>query len=220
MIMKNNIYKSSQYLAMALSVALLIVTAGCKKTGSNPPVIKSIRNYAASPGDSLVSAIGPGQWVVITGYNLTGAVNIYFDGVASSFNDALFSDTSAVVLIPSVIAFPSVAAKELNTIQYVTTHGQTTFSFSILPPAPTITSVSNENANPGDTVTIYGLNFFFVSDLNFAGTAITSYTAAGDGTSVTFILPTLSQSGPASITTKSGSFTTLYNVNDVETNML
>ena len=102
-------------------------------------------------------------------------MNIYFDGVASSFNDALFSDTSAVVLIPSVIAFPSVAAKELNTIQYVTTHqvSKTTFSFSILPPAPTITSVSNENANPGDTVTIYGLNFFFVSDLNFAGTAIT-----------------------------------------------
>lgn len=216
--MKNYIYNT---LLTVLVAGLVITQAGCKKnSGPGAPVITSVRNYAPSPGDSLLHSVGPGQWVVISGNNLKGALEIYFDGTAASFNDGLFSDTSAVVLIPAVIAFPSVPTSELNTINYVTTHGQTTFKFSILPPAPTITSISNEEANPGDTVTIYGLNFFFIQSLSFAGTAITSATAAANGTSVSFILPTLSQSGPVSITTKSGSFTTLYNVNDVETGML
>ncbi|HWK06745.1 MAG TPA: glycan-binding surface protein [Puia sp.] len=219
--MKNIIYTACHWVLTAVTACLLISQAGCKKnSGQAAPVITSIRNYAASPADSLVHKIGPGQWIVISGHNLKGAAGIYFDGVAASFNDALFSDTSAVVLIPSVIAFPSVPAKSLNTITYVTTHGQTVFSFSILPPAPTISSISNENANAGDTVTIYGLNFFFIQGLSFAGTSIASYTANSTGTSVSFVLPTLSQSGPVSITTNSGSATTLYNVNDVETGML
>jgi hypothetical protein len=219
--MKNMLaLRTRHYLVIAWAFGLLLTAAACHKTGASAPVIKSIRNYAASPGDSLIGSAGPGQWVVISGYNLTGAVSIDFDGVEASFNPGLFSDTSAVVLIPAVIAFPSVPSKQLNTVTYSTTHGQATFSFSILPPAPTITSISNENANAGDTVTIYGLNLFFIQNMTFAGTAITSYTEAGDGTSVSFILPTLSQSGPVAITTKSGSVTTLYNVNDVETGML
>lgn len=218
--MKKNIYKNGLLLVTALSALLLVAVTGCKKTTLSAPVIKSIRNYAASPGDSLLNSAGPGQWVVISGSNLKGALAIYFDSTASSFNDDLFSDTSAVVLIPAVIAFPTIPARSLNTITYVTTHGQTTFSFSLLPPAPTISSISNENANTGDTVTIYGLNLFFIQSLSFAGTPITTYTATNDGTSVSFVLPALSQSGPVILSTKSGTVRTLFNVNDVETGML
>ena len=204
-----------------LLLCLLAGLAACKKDVATTPVIRQIRNYAPKPGDSLVNTIGPGQWVVISGSNLKGALQIYFDGTQSSFNDALFSDTSAVVLIPSVIAFPLVATGDLNTIRYVTTHGETTFSFKIAPPAPTIISISNENANPGDSVRIYGLNFFFIQNVTYAGTAITHYSGADDGTYIAFIVPpALSQGGIVSVTTGSGTASTKYNVNDVETGVL
>ncbi|HWV69229.1 glycan-binding surface protein, partial [Chitinophaga sp.] len=98
--------------------------------------------------------------------------------------------------------------------------GATTFTFSIAAPPPSITAVSNENANEGDSVYISGLNLFFIKDFTFAGTAITKFAESSDGTSVGFVLPKLSKSGPVVITTKSGTATTPYNVNDDKTGVL
>jgi hypothetical protein len=217
--MKKLVYNANKYLLLVLLGTVVSVLAGCKKDASSStgtPVITNIRDYVAHPGDSIISRVGTGQWVVITGHNLRGALNIYFDGVAASFNDAWSSDTAALALIPSVIAFPSVPAKELNTITYVTTHGQTTFSFPIIAPAPSITGVSDEDANPGDSVKIYGFNFFFIKSLTFAGVPITGYTSSTDGTSITLAVPAgIPQTGGlVSVTTNSGSATTVYNVED------
>jgi hypothetical protein len=190
--MRKLLYNANNYLLLLLLAVVFIAQSGCKKDqtyNTGTPSITRVRNYVAKPGDSILSRVAPGQWVVITGLNLKGALQIYFDGTKSSFNDALFSDTSAVVLIPAVIAFPSVAASQLNTIRYVTTHGETTFSFSIIAPAPTISDISNEGANPGDSVTISGLNFFFVKSINYAGKAVTGFTASNDGTSIRIAVP-------------------------------
>jgi hypothetical protein len=203
-----------------LMAILLIAMGSCKKETTNPPVIKAVRNYVAHPGDSLITQTGPGQWIVISGANLKGALRITFDGVAASFNEALFSDTSAVVLIPAVIAFPIVPANQLNTISYVTAYGQTSFKFGIFPPGPSITGVSNENANPGDSITLYGLNFFFIQNISFAGTPIKAFTGAIDGTFISFVVPAGAQSGPVTVTTQVGTATTPYNVNDVEKGVL
>lgn len=200
--------------------ATFLTLPGCKKESVTGPVITGVRNYAPAPGDSVLTSLIPGQWVVLSGNNLTNAVQISFDGVPATFNGSLFSDTSAVVLVPAVIPFPSVPAEKLNTIYYVTTEGATTFSFNIAAPPPTISSVSNENANMGDSVYIYGLNFFFIEQITFAGTPVTTYAASGDGTAIGFVLPVLSQSGPVIITTKSGADTTAYNVNNASTESL
>ncbi|NII29729.1 hypothetical protein HB364_31920 [Pseudoflavitalea sp. X16] len=203
----------------SLAVAYILLCA-CKKDTSNSPVITGVRNFSPAPGDSVLNSLEPGQWVVLLGHSLKGATQIAFNGVPASFNSALFSDTSAAVQVPSVIPFPSVPAEQLNTIRYVTPEGATTFTFKIAAPAPTITSVSNENANEGDSVRIYGLNFFFIKSISFAGTAVTAYAGTTDGTSVGFKLPALTQSGPVIITTQSGADTTVYNVNDVTTGVL
>nr|WP_240915367.1 glycan-binding surface protein [Chitinophaga oryziterrae] len=108
----------------------------------------------------------------------------------------------------------------LNTIRYVTKQGTTTFTFNIVAPSPTISSISNENANEGDSVYIHGLNLFFINELTFAGTTITDYTAATDGTAIGFVLPALTQSGPVVIDTKSGIVSTAFNVNDPTTGVL
>ncbi|WP_439696816.1 glycan-binding surface protein [Mucilaginibacter sp. AW1-7] len=223
--MKKLIYHIKGCLVLALLAAVVVMQPGCKKDASpskGTPVITAIRNYVAHPGDSLLSSVGTGQWVVISGKNLKGALAINFDGVKGSFNDAWFSDTSAIVLIPAVIAFPSVPSDKLNTIQYVTNHGQTTFSFPIVAPAPTITGVSNEDANPGDSVKINGLSFFFIKSVTYAGINITSYKSSNDGTSISLAVPAgVTQTGGiVSVTTKSGSATSVYKVHDFVTGVL
>jgi len=219
--MKKLLYNVNNYLLLVIIAAILFSLPACKKESSSTgtPVITSIRNYVSHPGDSLLSKVGTGQWVVISGQNLKGALHIYFDGVLASFNDAWFSDTSAVVLIPSVIAFPSVPSKTLNTITYVTTHGQTTFSFPIVAPAPSISGISDEDANPGDSVKIYGFNFFFVQSLTYAGLAVTGYTPSNDGTYISLAVPSgvTQNGGIVSVTTKSGTASTVYTVHDFVT---
>lgn len=205
----------------ALAVIFTGTQSACKKdVTTGAPEITSVRNYAASPADTLVNTITTGQRVVLIGHNLKDAVQISFNGVPASINSVLFSDTSATVLVPAVIPFPSVPAESLNTIRYITRQGATTFSFSIAAPPPSITAISNENANEGDSVYISGLNLFFIKQLTFAGTAITHFAESSDGTSVGFILPALTQAGPVVITTKSGTATTPFNVNDDKTGVL
>jgi len=212
-------YRSLLFLAFA--AAFVWIQSGCKKeTTEGAPVITSVRNYAAAPADTLVNNITTGQRVVLIGHNLKNAVQISFNGIPATINSVMFSDTSATVLVPAVIPFPSVSAEDLNTIRYVTPQGATTFSFGIVAPPPTITAISNENANEGDSVYINGLNLFFINEITFAGTAITKYTTAGDGTSIGFVLPALTQSGPVVVTTKSGMVATPFNVNDGTTGVL
>jgi len=202
--------------------AVLLLFAACKKTGSSGPVLTGVRYYAPAPDDTAMASLTPtGQWVVLEGRNLQNAVQILIDGVPASFNHALFSDTSAVVQLPSVIPFNSVAAGDANTIKYTTTSGSTTFSFNIVVPPPAITTISDEMANPGDSVWIRGANFFLISSINFAGADVTSYNVSEDGTTLAFVVPPLSGAGgPLSITTKSGTTATPFNVEDNTTGVL
>lgn len=287
----------ARLLFLPLLLMIVALLPACKKNGSenSPPVITGVRNYVASPNDTVLhSAIANGQWVVITGQNLQNATQINFDGVAASFNAALFAPNSAVVQIPSIV-FSTIDTTKLYTINYKTTAGSTTFSFKLGPAAPTITAISNVFANPGDSVYIYGTNLVLVKSfsyagtaissfksnlagtalgflmptqtpldqvliatksgstafkivatptitgvsnenankgdsvyiygtylkniqsLTFAGTAITSFVSYSNGNSVGFVLPALTQSGPASVTTKFGTAATVYNVNDIAT---
>jgi hypothetical protein len=213
--------------SLLLTCLVMIAAAysGCQKDikySTATPVINRIRSYVASPGDSVLKRVGTGQWIVISGQNLKGALQINIDGVKASFNDAWFSDTSAIVLIPSVIAFPTVPANQLNTIQYITTHGQTTFSFPIVAPAPTISGISDESANPGDSVRIMGFNFFFIQSITYAGLPITSYSPSIDGTSITLAVPAgvTQTGGVVSVVTKSGTATTVYTVHDFVTGVV
>jgi len=219
--MKKSNHHIKSCLLLALFATVVFIQSGCKKDASSSskgtPVITAIRNYVAHPGDSLLTSVGTGQWVVISGKNLKGALAINFDGVKASFNDAWFSDTSAIALIPAVIAFPSVPSDKLNTIQYITNHGQTTFSFPIVAPAPSISGVSDESANPGDSVKINGLSFFFIKSVNYGGVDITSYKPSNDGTSISLAVPAGVTKGTVTVTTKSGTATTAYNVHDFVT---
>lgn len=193
-------------------VTLLLIA--CDPNDENPPVLTGVRNYAPSPNDSVLQSLQPGQWVILTGHNLSGATRIVINGVPTNFNNSLFSDTYAVIQVPAVIPFPIIPAEMHNKITYVTNGGSTTFSFDIVAPAPTITGISNENANVGDIVRINGTNLFLLTKLSFAGTEITEYSSSPDGTYVSFVLPALNGSGPVVVENKTGGSSTVFNVND------
>ncbi|HLO38820.1 MAG TPA: hypothetical protein VK173_10020, partial [Lacibacter sp.] len=125
------------FLLFSVIIALILLMSACKKTAEPAPVITNVINYVASPGDSVLTGLVPdGQWVAITGQHLQNAIQITFNGVPASFNNALFSSTSVVVQIPSIV-FSTIDTNKLNTIEYTTPGGTTIFSFKLAPAAPT-----------------------------------------------------------------------------------
>jgi hypothetical protein len=202
----NNIYKRNYgVLFFCVSMALILLMSACKKSVDGSPVITEVRNYVASPGDTVLSGVVPdGQWVVITGQNLQNALQITFNGVPATFNNALFASNSVVVQIPSIV-FSTIDTNKLNTIEYTTPGGTTTFSFKLTPSVPTITAISNVFANPGDSVFIYGANLVLVQSFSYGGTNIASFKSDYYGTSLGFVMPSPAPtSGDVVVTTKSG----------------
>lgn len=215
--MKKNItYKHLRYLLLSCMGLSLMMLCACEEDERNAPMLTGVRNYAPSPDDTVLQSLQPGQWVTLTGRNLSGAKRIIINGVSVGFNSSLLADRYAVVQVPAVIPFPIIPDEMQNKITYVTDAGSTTFDFDVTTPAPVILSISNENATAGEEVFVYGSNLFLIKKLNFAGREITEYTSANDGTYVSFILPELTESevGPVIVETKSGGDTTVYNVND------
>ena len=192
-------------LLLSVAMSLIVLMTSCKKTAEPAPVITSVINYVASPGDSVLSGLVPdGQWVAITGQHLQNALQITFNGVPATFNNALFSSNSVVVQIPSIV-FSTIDTNKLNTIEYTTPGGTTIFTFKLTPAAPTITAISNVFANPGDSVFIYGENLVLVQSFSYGGTNIPSFKSDYYGTSLGFVMPNPAPtSGNVVVTTKSG----------------
>jgi hypothetical protein len=209
---------NSRFLLLCVAVSSLVA---CKKSASTGPVITGVRNYAPAPNDTVLTSLTPaGQWVVLEGRNLKDAEQVLIDGIPVTFNYGLFSDTSAVVQVPTVIPFNTVPTADQNTIKYITTSGSTTFTFNISVPPPVVTTISNEMAVPGDSVRITGANFFLINDLSFAGVSISAYNVSSDGTTLGFVAPQTTGGAPLVITTKSGTYTSPFNVEDSITGVL
>ena len=166
------------------------------KLGPAVPSVVGVSNLFANPGDS----------VYVFGANLFFVQRFSYRGIPiQSFK----LDTSGIS-----IGFIMPATTTNDEVAITTKSGSVNYKIVA---TPTITGVSNENANPGDSVYVYGVYLKNIQTLTYAGTAITSYKSSANGSSVGFVLPALTHSGPIFLTTQFGSVTTPYNVNDVET---
>jgi hypothetical protein len=193
------------FLFFSVIMALILLLPACKKNIEQGPVITGVINYVASPNDTALTGVVPdGQWVVITGQNLQNALQIKFNGVPASYNNALFASNSVVVQIPSIV-FSTIDTNKLNNIEYTTPGGTATFSFKLTPAVPTITAISNVFANPGDSVFIYGANLVLVQKFSYGGTNIASFKSDYYGTSLGFVMPNPAPlGGDVVVTTRSG----------------
>jgi hypothetical protein len=164
------------------------------KLGPAAPTVTAISNVFAAQGDS----------VHLFGTNLVLIQRFLYGGTPISSFKSNLDGTSLGFLMP--------AQTPTDQILVVTKSG--TVNLKIVA-TPTITGISNENANQGDSVFVYGTYLKDIQSLSFAGTPITSFKESSDGGSVRFVLPALTQSGPVSVTTKFGTTATVYHVNDV-----
>ncbi|MBN9383758.1 MAG: IPT/TIG domain-containing protein [Chitinophagaceae bacterium] len=186
-----------QLLQCPLVMILLLLSASCNK--SNPPVTPppTITNITPNSGSAGVT-------VTITGtdFGATAADNtVKFNGTAASITSA--STNSLVVVAPAGGTTGSVT---------VTTKGGTAngpvFTYVVIPPPPTITSISPVSGSVGTTVTINGTNFKTTATDNtvkFNGTAATVQTATA--TVLTVLAPVSGTTGAVTVTTSDGTAT-------------
>jgi hypothetical protein len=181
------------------------------------PIISTVRYYADAPNDTIMNSIRPGQTINIVGFNLENPASIAFQGIEADLNSVIYTDTSAIVQVPVNLAGSDDAL--VDRITYTNSVGTVAFRIKILGP-PIITAVSYEIPKAGDIVYLYGRNFVDVESITFAGETISDYEISPDSASARFVAPALTQSGPVVITTPAGSYTTLYNVNDLTTRVV
>lgn len=98
-----------------------------------PPLITRVRNYDASPNDTIVNSVAPGQLINLVGFNLKGATSINFQGVDADLTGVVYTDSSAVVKVPD--DFSGGDASLANKITYTTTIGTVTYAIPIFDPA-------------------------------------------------------------------------------------
>lgn len=134
-----------------------MIAAVLSLSGCNPdedvasPVIAEVRNYAASPNDTLVQELETGQWVVLTGRNLDNAVAAFFGQTQATINSALVTGQNMIIQVPS-ISFQSVPRDMVNEIILVDKNGMATTYAINIKGAPVIAEVRNYDASPNDTI--------------------------------------------------------------------
>ncbi len=149
--MKKIIYNRICFLLFCGVAAVSLLLSGCEKDEvAAPPVITEIRNYAASPSDTLVQTLIAGQWVVLLGQNLGAVSQVYFGSIPASINQTLMTAQSIVVKVPT-IPFDSVARDKVNIVTVVGGSGSASFTINITG-APMISRVRNYAAAPKDTI--------------------------------------------------------------------
>ncbi|THU40222.1 hypothetical protein FAM09_10140 [Niastella caeni] len=215
--------RTNKLITFILLAAVVCAQYACKKNSSEAPVITGIRASTPAPNDTALTKAGPGQVVIIQGANLASAKQIFFNGYPAPFNPALFANNAIIVAIPADMPFAKLNPDDLNKVKVITPDGEAEFSFPIVPFAATITAMSNENALPGDRVTIYGSNFFFVKKVIFPdGKEVTTNLTANDaGNQLQVTVPAgVTTGGPITIETSYGTATSVLLFNELTQGVL
>jgi len=136
-------------------------------TGIATTVTNPNYNPQVTAFDSTTATGNLGNYYAIIGTNLGSTTKIVINGVSVYFNRALNSNTSVVFAIPSTIPY---VQPQPNTIVLTTLSGTVTYKFTVLPPAPTIMSVSDYDFTAGSKITLTGKGFASVSAIKLKAT--------------------------------------------------
>lgn len=208
--MSKKLYNRIHCLLLVLLAATFMLPACKKDLNNKPPVITGVRNYAASPNDTVVQTVNTGQWIVVQGNNLSGVTQALFGGIPAAINTTLLTNESIVIQIPS-IPFQSVAKDKLHEITVVSESGTATYKINITGP-PVISHVRNYDAAPNDTlldaiaigqhVNLIGYNLKGATKIAFQGLEIDLSGVVYTDTSVIVNVPSDFTSADASLANK------------------
>ncbi len=124
------------------------------------PTIDYVRPVDAASKDSLLTAASLNNTICIVGRNLRSVTQINFNDQPAVLNTSYMTDNTIIVTVPKAIP------NEVSDKIYFITSKQDTvaYDFKTIVPAPTINSMSNEWAAPGEEVTIKGDYFLDYDD--------------------------------------------------------
>ena len=172
-----------------------VTTAGGTDSKSFSVIPDAPGSITMTPSSGTVGAT-----VIAAGSNLGNVSSVTVGGVSAkiSANDA----TSVTFTIPVGVSLGT------QTVAVTTSGGTANANFTVLPNAPTITSLSASGGKAGDLITINGTNLATVSDVSFNG-ASTSLNIVGvvktDTALTVYVPPTTT--GTITVTTAGGTAT-------------
>lgn len=130
-----------------------------ESTGGKP-TIQYVRLADVTAKDSLLSGAFMQTPICIVGENLRSIVKLYFNDQKAVLNTSYMTDNTLIVSVPG-----GIPTDVTDKIYFVTSGNDTvSYDFKVLVPAPSVASISNEFARPGDLVSING--DFFLDDPN------------------------------------------------------
>jgi hypothetical protein len=169
-----------------------VVQFGCKKNSTGgTPVVKDVRSVTPSEADSFFTQALPGSLIVIQGSGFSGLQAVYFNDTAANFNPVYATDNNIIVTIPATAQTAATNSKVPSQIKIVTSHGTGYYSFSLVLPPPTISSIALDNT--GTILTINGTNLIGINKITFPignSDTATGYTVNTTNTQITAGVPT------------------------------
>lgn len=155
------------------------------------PTLKYVRSPLPEEADSLLVGAYLGNTVCLVGDNLRSIYELYFNDQKATLNTSYMTDHTVLVDIPK-----NIPEEVTNKIYMITKSGEKVdFDFSVMVPAPVVSSMSCEYAPAGSEAVLYGdyfvddpnvpLTISMPEDITVEGEQITSITK----TAVKFIVP-------------------------------
>lgn len=155
------------------------------------PTLKYVRSPLPEEADSLLVGAYLGNTVCLVGDNLRSIYELYFNDQKATLNTSYMTDHTVLVDIPK-----NIPEEVTNKIYMITKSGaKVDFDFSVMVPAPVVSSMSCEYAPAGSEAVLYGdyfvddpnvpLTISMPGDITVEGEQITSITK----TAVKFIVP-------------------------------
>ena len=155
---------------------LLLIVAGSYSITScsddekiGAPVITQVRLIDPAHRDSTFTEAFPGVKIVVEGQNFKDLRSVSMNNTVVSINPAYVRDGSIIVEIPEDLPLHGTDASLPNQIKVTTAHGEATYSFTFLSPAPVITQFNfSLPATEGEMLDIIGSNFYNIQKVVFA----------------------------------------------------
>jgi hypothetical protein len=200
--MKN--IKKKRYGQMLISGLILFIGILSQSCDDNPdkyvitdgiPEVYYIRVPNPESSDSLLVAAYMNNTIALIGENLTSIKEMWFNDKKAILNSSFITYNTLLVNVPNEI--PSVVS---NKIYMITKNNDTiAYDFSVLVPAPVVSSISCEYAHDGDIATLYG--DYFIDDPNvpltisMPGNISVTEIISIEKTKIVFKIPNGSQKG-------------------------
>ena len=193
-----------------LAITGLTVTS-CKdepdkyEIADGKPTVYYVRSPYLGEKDSLMTGAYMGNTICMVGDNLRSITELWFNDQQAVLNTSFITDHTLIVDVPSEL--PEVPTDKI----YMVTQSKdtVTFDFSVLIPSPVVTSMSNEFASAGETVTINGDYLLDYDNAHLSitmpgGVEVTEFESITK-TAVSFVIPEgANESGNIYITSKYG----------------